>query len=200
MKIVSKNQIEEVTKALLENKVVAFPTETVFGLAIVYDNLDAFNNLVALKKRSPDKPFSMMLSDVKELSSYGVLNENAKKIAHTFMPGEITILVNAKPLPTWVTLGTNVIGIRIPDDDFVRELIRKVGKPLLVTSANISGQKPLLNSDEVISTFKDDELLSICVEGKCVSTIPSTVVDVRDKIKVVRLGKISEEDILKITK
>lgn len=196
MKVVRKESIAKVVQSLNNGEVVAFPTETVYGLAVVFDNEYAFKKLVATKKRSPDKPFSMMLSDTKDLCSYCYLNANAQKVVNAFMPGEITILVDAKPLPEWVTLGTNVIGIRIPNDDFVRELIRKVGKPLLVTSANISGQAPLTKCANVVKTFEKENNISYCVEGECVSATPSTVVDVRSNIKVVRIGKISEQDIL----
>ena len=194
MKIVNKNQIDEVVTALRNGEVVSFPTETVFGLAVIYDNFEAFNKLVKVKKRRPDKPFSMMLSDNHQIFEYAKINENGLKIINKFMPGEITILVDALELPPWVTLSTGVIGIRIPNDAFVRELIRKVGKPLLVTSANMSGQKPLTNAKDVGEVFKYDNV-SYLVLGECVSETPSTVVDIRDKINVVRLGKITKEEI-----
>ena len=199
MKIVDKSKINEVTKAVLNGEVVAFPTETVYGLAVVYDDERAFNRLVDVKKRRPDKPFSMMLSDIKEMDQYCVLSQRGRRIVNEFMPGEITVLVDAKPLPTWVTLGTNVIGIRIPDDDYVRELIRVCKKPLLVTSANMSGEKPLTHSKDVEQVFKNEDV-SYLVLGECKSETPSTVVDIRNDIKVVRIGKISETRILNCLK
>ena len=194
MKVVRRFQTKEVAESLLNGDVVAFPTETVFGLAVVYDNIYAFRRLVDVKKRNPDKPFALMLADVEDIEKYCFLSDNAKKVVEKFMPGEITILVNAKPLPEHVTLGTNVIGIRIPNDEYVRSLIRKVGKPLLVTSANMSGFPPLTDYKEVEKVFAKEDV-SYLVMGECVSETPSTVVDIRDNITVLRQGKITKEEI-----
>jgi ribose 5-phosphate isomerase B len=195
MKLLKKENINEAAKLLLDGAVVAFATETVYGLAVIYDNKDAFDKLVKVKKRNPDKPFSMMLSDLRYVYDYADMNTNSIVLANAFMPGEITLIIDAKKLPEWDTLGTGRVGVRIPNDDFVRDLIRKVGKPLLVTSANKSGFSPLKKYEEVKNEFAND--IDAIVYGECVSNMPSTIVDTCDNIKVLRVGSISSELVFK---
>jgi len=197
MEILSVKDINEASSVLLNEDVLAFPTETVYGVGVVYDSKVAFERLVNLKRRSPDKPFAMMCRSLEEALKYIEVTPKAKKLMKHFLPGEITVLVKAKPeLPAWVTLGTGVIGIRIPDSKFVKTLIKSVGKPLLVTSANKSGEPTTRYFEEVLKVF-DGELKAI-VEGKCESLIPTTIVDLsKDSLSLVREGPIPFDTIKK---
>lgn len=191
-KILEKNDIEIAAECLKKGGVIAFATETVYGLAVIYDNELSFDRLVRIKGRSPDKPFSMMVANPQDINLYAKPNSNAEKLIAAFMPGEITLIMNgASSLPWWVSLHTGNIGIRIPNDDYVRKLISTVGKPLLVTSANRSGHQVLVTFDEVNKEFSND--VDAIVKGKCISSTPSTVVDTCDKISVVRVGSISKK-------
>ena len=195
-KILEKKDIEFAAKCLSEGGLVAFATETVYGLAVVYDNESSFERLVRIKGRSLGKPFSMMVADHDDIFLYAEPNPNSEKLAAKFMPGEITLIMLGKSsLPWWVSLHTGKIGVRIPDDDYVRALIRVVGKPLLVTSANRSGQPALVAFDDVTREFCND--VDVIVKGKCNSSMPSTVVDTCGKISIIRVGSISKEMILR---
>ena len=189
-----KKTFDKAVDLIKKGKVISFATETVYGVGVIFDNKDAFDSLVSVKRRSPDKPFSMMLADISELDKYAILDERAKRIVNKFMPGEITILVKAKNVPDWVTLGTGIVGIRIPNDDFVRNLIRNVGKPMLVTSANRSGMPTLTKYEDVVNDFKELELI---IEGECQSNLPSTIINTVGDIKIIRVGSVSEQEILK---
>ncbi len=194
-KLYNKKQIDDVAKVIANGGVVAFATETVYGLAVIFDSKEAFSRLVNVKGRSPDKPFSMMVSDISDIYKYAQPNNDTQKLIYRFMPGEVTLIMDTLPsLPEWVSLKTNHVGIRIPNDDYVRALIRKVGKPLLVTSANRSGKPPLINYEDVVKEFNND--VDAIVEGKCVSSLPSTVIDTCGTIKVLRVGSISEKQVM----
>ncbi|MFA5282994.1 MAG: L-threonylcarbamoyladenylate synthase [Bacilli bacterium] len=194
-KILEKKDIEIAAECLSRGGLVAFATETVYGLAVIYDNKLSFDRLVRIKGRSPDKPFSMMVANPKDIHFYAKPNPNAEKLVAKFMPGEITLIMDGKSsLPWWVSLHTGKIGIRIPDDNYVRSLICTVGKPLLVTSANRSGQPALVTFDDVSKEFYND--VDAIVKGKCSSSMPSTVVDTCDKISIIRVGSISKEMVL----
>lgn len=180
-----------------QGHVLAFPTETVFGLGVIYDSKEAFDELVSLKKRMPSKPFTIMVSKKEDIALFVDLNEKMKRLIRQFMPGEITIIFPAKKgLSSWLTLNEPTVGIRISSSEDVTNLINRVGKPMLVTSANMSGEPALYNEKEVIQQF-NHKILGI-VEGECVSNLPSTIVLIQDdSLKLIRQGSIAFTDILK---
>lgn len=188
-------------KSLQEGEVVAFPSETVYGLGCVYDNLEAFNKLVQVKKRPPDKPFTLMLGKDYDFSKYAYVDDNIQRVIDKFVPGAITLLLKPRDnLPYQVTLKSPSIGIRVSSNTKLQELIYKVGKPLLVPSANLSGQPPLVTAKDVFNQFKDQ--ISYIVDDICLNSKPSTIVNlsIKDEISLIRQGDISFEDIKKVFK
>lgn len=188
---------QECLDIIKSNEVLSFPTETVYGLGVIYDSKEAFDRLCKLKNRIPDKPFTIMVSKKEEISQFVDLNAKMQRLIDKFMPGEITILFPCKQgLYPWLTLNQKTVGIRISGDENVRSLIARVGKPMLVTSANMSSFPALYNSEDVYKVF-NNKILGI-VEGKCVSKLPSTIVLIDgDNLKLIRLGSIAFEEILK---
>ncbi len=196
MKLLNKNQIKEASKILRDGGLIAFPTETVFGLAVIFDNKESYDRLINVKRRPPEKPFTLMCSSVSEVYKYIDKNDISVSLIEKFMPGEFTLITKAKNnLPSWVISKEGNVGVRVPDDEFVQQLIKEVGKPLLVPSANRSGEKPLLNSRDVAKTFSNE--LDAIIEGESTGTVPSTIVLVDESYHLIRLGKISEEEIKK---
>lgn len=181
-------------RILKESHVLAFPTETVFGFGVIARK-EAFDELCALKKRVPDKPFTIMVSDKEEIADYTDLDARSKRLIDRFMPGEITILFPAKAgLAHYLTLGQETVGIRISAKREVRDLIRRVGRPMLVTSANLSGMPPLLEEKSVLTQFEGR--IRGVVRGTCESNIPSTIVMIRqDQLMLIRQGSIPFEKI-----
>ncbi|MBO4855836.1 MAG: threonylcarbamoyl-AMP synthase [Bacilli bacterium] len=185
--------------ALEEGGVVAFPTETVMGLGVVFNNRKAYDKLNKVKERPEDKPYTMMVANVEDISKYAIINEATQRVIDAFMPGSITILVNVKKnsVPSYVTHNTDIIGIRIPTNIEARVLLEMVNIPLLVPSANKSGSKPALNSDEVKEIFGSE--LDFVMSGKAKGEVPSTIVDLtKETPRVVRPGPISEEEIIRV--
>ena len=196
MKILNQNQLNEAASILKDGGLIAFPTETVFGFGVIYDNKDSYNRLIKVKRRPPEKPFTLMLSDLDQINDFAFVDERAKKLIIKFMPGQFTIILKAKDtLPDYCVSKEGNVGIRIPDSNLIRELIRKVSKPLLVPSANKSGEKPLTNSNDVVSIFADE--IDAVISGKSISNIPSTIVMVGEDVKIIREGQIKNEDVLK---
>jgi L-threonylcarbamoyladenylate synthase len=188
-KIFKANEIHLLANIAKEGSIIAFPTETVFGLGVVYDNEEAFNNLVKVKERKTDKPFTLMVGYTRDIENYAVLNTKTKNLIDVFMPGEITLIIEAKPnLPKHVTLGSKYIGIRVSANYEVANLLNLIGKPLLVPSANKRDEKPALTFEEVYKVFNGD--IAGILEGETTSHIPSTIVKVDDKIELIREGSI----------
>ena len=191
MEKLTEKDYEKAAKILQKGEILAFPTETVYGVGVVFDNEAAFKSLVNLKKRPPNKPFQLMCSSLKQASEYVEVGPKAKKVMEEFLPGELTVLVHSKAgLPEQVTLGTGVVGIRVPASEFVLRMIAKVGKPCLVTSANRSGEPTSTKYDEVLKIF-DGEVGGI-VKGECTSLVASTIIDLtsENEVKLIREGPI----------
>ena len=189
------NVYQKALVALNNHQVIAFPTETVYGLGVFYDDEKAYELLNQIKQRREDKPYTLMLSDVEEISKYAEINEKYLPIIKKFMPGSLTVLLKSKDnVPNYVTHNTGVIGVRIPSNKEALELLRFIKKPLLVPSANKADQKPALSAEEVKDIFQDE--INIIVKGDISGGLPSTIIDLtKDTIKVVRPGPISIDEI-----
>ena len=190
-----KNILEDALKALNEHQVIAFPTETVFGLGVFYDDYQAYNLLNKVKNRHEDKPYTMMLYDINEINKYADVDKKYLPIIKKYMPGSLTILVKAKEnVPNYVTHNTKIIGIRIPSNKEALELLRFVKKPLLVPSANKADQKPALCDEEVKAIFNDE--IRVIIPGKAVGGQTSTIIDLTgEEIKLIRKGPIPLEEL-----
>ena len=135
-----KNEILSAKAALLNHEVICFPTETVMGLGVFYNDFEAYNRLNLVKERPEDKPYTMMVKSVDEIDKYAYVDQKAKRVIERFMPGSLTILLKAKDnVPGYVTHNTGIIGIRIPTNKEAVDLLNEVDIPLLVPSANKSG-------------------------------------------------------------
>ena len=184
--LVEKNAIEEVAKVVSNDQIVAFPTETVFGLGIKFGSYEALNALYELKHRDKHKAISMMISDPKDIEKYAYVNDAARKIIKSFMPGMVTIILKKR----------SFIGIRIPDDKFVLSLLEKTG-PMLVTSANLSGEDSLVDDKTVMKVFAGK--IPLIVKGESISKKASTIIDLsKEKVEILRIGDISEKQILEV--
>ena len=190
-----KQALINALEALNNHQVIAFPTETVFGLGVFYDDQEAYELLNKVKNRREDKPYTLMLGDVNAISKYAYLDDKYLPIINKYMPGSLTILLRAKEnVPSYVTHGTGVIGIRIPSNNEALQLLSFVNKPLLVPSANKADQKPALSEEEVKEIFGDE--VKIIIPGKISSGLPSTIIDLTgDTIKLIRQGAITLKEI-----
>ena len=192
-----KNLYESAKAALNNHQVIAFPTETVFGLGVYYDDEEAYHLLNTIKRRREDKPYTLMLSDIKDINKYAYIKESELNALKKFIPGPITLLLKCKDnVPGYVTHNTGVIGVRVPENKEALELLKYLEKPLLVPSANRADQKPAMNDQEVKAIFNDE--VAVIIPGQSIGGLPSTIIDLTgEEIKLIRQGPISLEDIKK---
>lgn len=186
-------------KLLQEGQIIAFPTETVFGLGVRYDDKKAYEYLVKVKRRPPEKPFTLMGGDNIKIEDYAEVTPAIQRVIEAFMPGPLTLLLQPRPdLPDYLTIGSGKVGIRISGDKRVRDLIDETGVPLLVPSANRSGEEPAHSDKEVASMFEGE--IAACIKGVCYDSQPSTIVDLSDdgEVVLIRAGEINLEDIKEI--
>ena len=186
---------EKALNELNNHQVIAFPTETVYGLGVFYDDEEAYNLLNKIKRRREDKPYTMMLSKVEDIFKYAEVDNRYLNLIKKYMPGSLTILVKSKDnVPSYVTHNTGVIGVRIPANEEALELLAYVKKPLLVPSANRADEKPALNKEEVENIFQDE--IKVVVPGQTCQGQPSTIIDLTgNEIKLIRKGPISLEEL-----
>ena len=170
--------------------IIAFRTDTFYGLGADPFNPSAVQKVKDLKGREENKPILVLISDVEQL---GRLIENRSPafdtLAKQFWPGALTIIGEATgQLPSELTAGTKTVGVRLPDDDRVRTLVSACGGALTATSANPAGELPARTAEEVAKYF--GERIDLIVDGGETKTDqPSTVVDASGgKVKLVREG------------
>lgn len=197
-KRVSANSLEELAEALKRDEVIAFPTETVYGLGVIYDSVKAREALIRAKQRPENKPFTLMIANRQDIEDFAYVYHAHRCLIEHFMPGPVTfIFKRLESVDPMITNGFDTIGIRLPDDAFVCSLIRKVGKPLLVPSANVSGRPACLNSEEVMRELGGR--ISYVVEGQCGSGQASTIVDLtQPEPRIIRQGKITLKEIKEV--
>ena len=195
-KLIEKDRIEEIADLLREGKLVAFPTDTVFGLACIYDNEDAIQAMKIAKERPDSKPFPLMVGSKEQIGDIALVDNRCANIIERWMPGALTLVMKKKEsVPAFVTNGEDTIAIRMADDEFVLRLINAVGKPLLVTSANISNQPSATCDSEALAQL--DGRIEGVVIGNSLGARASTIIDVTNKeLVVLREGPISLERIL----
>ena len=197
-KLYKAHEYKNIIDDLLNGEVVGFPTETVYGLAIVYDDINAFNKIYEIKNRSVNKPISMMVADIDSLKKVAYVDEKVKKIIDAFMPGPLTIVLKAKEnLPKHVTFNLNTIGIRIPNHQIALNILKNINKPLLVSSANISNEPSLIKASDVYEKF--NQQIASLINEDAADGLASTVISLIDgKLSLLREGPISIKQIKEV--
>jgi L-threonylcarbamoyladenylate synthase len=182
---------QETLNVIRSGGVVAVPTDTVYGIACSINNSSAIDLLYQIKIRENIKAIPVLMSDLDQLEQVAKnFNEHALKLAKAFWPGALTLIVAKNELlPLNLTIHPTV-GVRIPDHDWLRAIIREVG-PLAATSANISGETSPTTAKQVMDQLNGRVELVID-GGECKGGISSTVVDCSgEEIKILRVGGIS---------
>ena len=194
MKIYTQNQIEETVVALKNHNSVALPTDTVYGLAVLYGDLKDLQHLKVLKDRDANKPIPFMVNTVEMMETIAQVDERTKKIVETFLPGALTLVLPVLPsLDRTYTNGKDTIAIRIPDEPFILQVIEKLKTPLLVSSANQSGQPAALSVEQVQEQLPN---VDVIISGQCARQQASTIVDcTKEELVILREGPISLEEL-----
>jgi L-threonylcarbamoyladenylate synthase len=182
-------------QVLQKGGLVAFPTDTVYGVGALAFDGKAIESIYAAKDRPAEKAIPILIGDAEDLEKVAVdIPAAARQLAARFWPGPLTILVPKRlDLPEAVS-ATSTVGVRVPDHEVARALLRMAG-PMAVTSANISGAQSPITAEEVYEQL-GGRIPLIIDGGKTPGGIPSTLVDCTIQgLKVLREGPISLEDL-----
>lgn len=187
--------VSELAELLKTGAVIAYPTDTFYGLGADIYNETAIKRIFAIKGRLDNKPLLILISDEKELIpliASGKISGVSRRFIDEFWPGQLTLVFNASDkISDKLTGGTGKIGIRLPKQNFCRMLIQRLGVPITATSANISGMGSLDNPSDVLTAI-GDKIDALVDSGNTKGGTESTVVDVSgSKPVVLREGAIS---------
>ncbi len=191
--------IIEGAEILKRGGLVAYPTDTVYGLGSVYDSDTAVRKVYEVKNRPLTMPLPLLLADISWLDIYAInIRPVARKLADAFFPGALTLVFEKSAIvPDTVSGGQKTVALRVPGHPGTLLLIENTGKPVIGTSANLSGSPSALTAEEVKRQI-GDKIDYIIDGGKCPGGIESTIVDVTgDTPVILRYGAIPVEAIEK---
>lgn len=197
--------IEEATKHFKKGDVVVFPTDTIYGIGCDVRNEDSIRKIHKIRKDSPEKPVLILASDLNQASEYGFFGIEEKNFVKKFWPGSLTVVVKAKEKTPKIVQGKNqTVGIRIPNQPPILEIIRKLDAPIIAPSANFHGNKAPTNFQEI-----DKGILALVDYAIDLEKLPgktrmekkaSTLVDLTNKpLKILRFGTIPKSAIMNLS-
>ncbi len=195
-----QQQVERGISVLRQGGLVAFPTDTVYGLGAGANIIQAVARIYQVKQRPRDMALPLLLADIAQISEVAEpVPSVARLLARNFLPGALTLVFHKrKSVPDIVTAGGMTVAIRIPAHPVPVALARGLGMPIVGTSANPSGKPSALTADEVRGQFGDKVDLVID-GGRCLGGRESTIVDVTGEVPVVlREGAISGEELRQV--
>ena len=182
--------IVEAGELICRGELVAFPTETVYGLGA--NGLDpvACQKIFAVKGRPSDKPLSLHVSSVEMIDRIAHVSSIAQRLIEKFLPGPLTLILPKRSVvPDEVTCGLSTVGIRMPDNDIALALINAAGVPIAAPSANRSGRPSPTSAQDVLDELNG--LIPLVLDGgECRLGQASTILDV-ESMKILRAGSIS---------
>lgn len=179
-------KIKEAAKIIKEGGLVAFPTDTVYGLGAAYNNPDAVTKIYEVKKRAKNKPLTLHISKIEMLESFDCeIDHLAKILMDKFWPGPLTIILNTKDKK-------KTVAFRMPKGEIAKSFIEACGIPIVAPSANISGNKPPVSAEGVLKDL-DGKIEAVIDGGTTYLGGESTIIDVTSfPYRVIREGAISK--------
>lgn len=185
-----KKKTTEYLRESLENgAIIAYPTDTFYGLGCDLFNIKSIKKLYAIRGLDERRPLSLIFKDLKDISNYAILTDFAFQVLKQTLPGAYTFILKAKRIiPRLLMTKTKEVGIRMPDHPVPLALTRLLGRPIINTTAKFAGQDAMSDPRIIERSFKDQ--LAYVVDGGLIVGEPSTVVSlVDDEVNVLRKGK-----------
>ena len=180
--------ISRVVSELKQGALIAYPTDTIYGLGCDIFNKRGVKNIYQIKQREAKKPFSFICADLSDVANYAQVSNFAFKIMKRHLPGPYTFVLEAtRIVPDSLTTKQKTVGIRIPQDEIALAIVRELGHPLVTTSANMSGEEALHDPHEIDLVM--GRMLDLVVDGGNRLGDPSTIISlIDDRVEVLREG------------
>lgn len=180
--------IHRVVESLKQGGVIAYPTDTTYGIGCDIFNKKGVKRIYQIKQRDPRKPFSFICADLSDVANYAQVSNFAFKTMKRNLPGPYTFVLEAtRVVPDLLTTRQKTVGIRIPQNAIALAIVRELGHPLVTTSANLSGEETF--DDPSLIEDSMGRMLDLVVDGGILPGDPSTVISlIDDKAEVLRHG------------
>lgn len=149
------NVLELVSKSLKNSEVIATPTDTIYGLSALSSDEKAIERVYNIKNRSQDKKFIILVSDLEMAKKYAKIDKKQAIYLQSIWPGPITVILEAKSIAKHLSLKEGTIAVRMPDSNFLIDLIKKIKEPIISTSVNISSYSNLNSALDIEKYFKN---------------------------------------------
>jgi len=195
--------LEKAVEVINDGGVIAFPTNSVYGLGGDPLNIEVVNRIYDIKYRDRSKGLLLLVADTEEAEKIADFNKISSKLAERFWPGQLTLILKKKEpniIPPEVTASKNTIGIRVPENEIILTILRKLKSKgyfggIIGTSANYSGEPPSISGNEVVKKFLTPIDL-ILDGGKTQTKVPTTILDcTSEDLRLLRIGAVKEEEI-----
>ena len=187
------NGINQILEIYEKGGIIAFPTDTVYGIGCNPFNKDSISKIYDIKKRNGDKNFPILGFSKNELEKIVEFNSDAEKISEKFWPGQVTLLLPIREKITKQIQNNGKLAVRVPNNKCILSILKEC-KLIIGTSANISGEESIMNSKECETKLPEIDVL--VDGGKITSLGESTIIDfVDNKLKIIREGCISKNEI-----
>jgi tRNA threonylcarbamoyl adenosine modification protein (Sua5/YciO/YrdC/YwlC family) len=183
-----KRLIDKAVDVLKAGGVIAYPTDTIYGFGCDIYNKKAIQRIYQIKKRDLKKPFSFICSDLKNISLYAQVTNQAYKIMKRYLPGPYTfILLGTKLVPKIMLTKRKTVGIRVPNNNICLAIVKTLGNPIISTSVGFSGGEVLSDPSFIEDTFGSQ--IDLTIDGGVTANQPSTIISlIDDEVEVIREG------------
>lgn len=198
MRILNAHEIDIASEAIKKGELVAFPTETVYGLGGDALNISAIQKIFEVKGRPIDNPLIVHINSLDMLEHVVYITEDAELLIERFWPGPLTLILKKKDIVPGITCANlDTIAVRMPNHDIALKLIKKAGVPIAAPSANLSGKPSPTSISHVMEDLNDK--INYAIDGKVNIGVESTVVDLtEEKPLILRHGGITFEELKEI--
>lgn len=183
-----KRLIARVVDLLNEGGIIAYPTDTTYGIGCSIFNKKGIERIYLLKRREKKKPFSFICPDISEVARYAKVSNYAFKILKRYLPGPYTFVLTASNIvPDLLVTKQKTVGIRIPSNQICLDIVKGLGHPIITTSANISGEDPI-GDPELVEQQLGKQLDLVANGGILSANVSSVVSLINDIPTVLRKG------------
>lgn len=180
--------ISRIVKCLQDGGIIAYPTDTTYGIGCSIFNKKGIERIYQLKQRDRKKPFSIICPSLSEVSRFAKVSNISFKILKRYLPGPYTFVLEAtRDVPDLLLTRQKTVGIRIPDNRICHEIVLMLGNPIITTSANLSGEEPVGDPSMIDMNFGGR--LDLIVDGGVLATDVSSVISLVNNVpEILRLG------------
>ena len=180
-------KIRRAVSVLEEGGVIAYPTDTVYGIGCDLINKRAIDRIYEIKRMDHSHPLAFVCPDLAHIARYAIVDNQVYRVLRRFLPGPYTFILEAtREVPKLVQMKRKTVGIRVPSCEATRALVRELGRPIISSTAALPGEDPLVDPHELATAFPG---LSLILDAGAGGLVPTTVIDLtKSPPEIVRKG------------